>query len=185
MKRAFKNLLIQYKGGGYDGCHWEWNYFLFDSKGIFHNIAASGYKGIKTKDKALELLNSEPKSSWGGAEFYEYNLKDADSIAEFVSEVNSMHLGPVVKAVNKIYKKDIMYWICNECEDKQTGDMLRDPNAYHGDGRVGIIYTTQYCEDCYCSHSCGYCGEFNELEENNVDEDGHCINCVSKVKEGA
>lgn len=28
------NILVQYQGGGYDGCIWEWNYFYIDKQGF-------------------------------------------------------------------------------------------------------------------------------------------------------
>lgn len=57
--KNYKNLLVQYKGGSYDGCHWEWNYFLFDSVGVFYDIASSGCNGIDNEEEARELLSNK------------------------------------------------------------------------------------------------------------------------------
>ena len=35
------NTIVQYKGGGYDGCFWEHNYDYFDGEGHFHCIGSA------------------------------------------------------------------------------------------------------------------------------------------------
>ena len=37
MPKPKSNLLIAYKGGGYDGCFWEWN-FLQDTAVVFYSL---------------------------------------------------------------------------------------------------------------------------------------------------
>ena len=35
------------------------------------------------------------------------------------------------------------------------------------------------CEDCYCSHTCGYCGEFyNDMADADVHPYGKCVYCL-------
>ncbi len=46
-----RNSLVSYKGGGYDGCFWEWNYAYTDRDGEFHDLYSSGYKGCETLEK--------------------------------------------------------------------------------------------------------------------------------------
>ena len=53
-----KNVLVQYDGGGYDGCIWEWNYFYIDTDGGFHDIASSGTGGIDNLKEAIELMEN-------------------------------------------------------------------------------------------------------------------------------
>ena len=53
-------IIYEYKGGGYDGCWWEWNFFGIHEK-KFYNIISSGYKGIKTEQDAKDLMNSEAR----------------------------------------------------------------------------------------------------------------------------
>ena len=46
--------LVQYQGGGYDGCFWEWNYCIVDDTKTpteFENIAASGRDGINNLEE--------------------------------------------------------------------------------------------------------------------------------------
>lgn len=189
----YRNLLVQYKGGGYDGCFWEWNFFLFDSKGKFHNLYSSGYKGIENRKSALEFLKDRNFKS----ECYFYNLKNPKKIKEFQAETNPRLVDKIGEKVNKIYgfkNKDLIYFECDECSARVELDgyrsgnyprMFHDPHNYSGDGGIGIIQYGKMCEECYLQHSCGYCGEFNEIEENNVDEDGHCKYCVTKNLEAA
>ena len=56
-----RNSLIQYKGGGYDGCFWEWNYAWFDARGHFHDIYSSGYKGCDTLDEVEGSVCQSPR----------------------------------------------------------------------------------------------------------------------------
>lgn len=50
-------ILVEYQGGGYEGCFWEWNYFLISS-GQFYNLHATGRKGITAMEAARELLTA-------------------------------------------------------------------------------------------------------------------------------
>ena len=50
------NTIVQYKGGGYDGCIWEWNYAYLDSQGEFHCIVATGYRGCRTFGELRDFL---------------------------------------------------------------------------------------------------------------------------------
>ncbi len=43
--QKLKNKLLFYKGGGYDGCFWEWNFCLWDADGKWHNLFTSGCTG--------------------------------------------------------------------------------------------------------------------------------------------
>lgn len=163
-----KNTLVQYKGGGYDGCFWEWNFFMFDSKGTFHNILSTGYKGIKTEPDALNLLSKDSTRSWGSQEYYIYDLTNAESISEFETETAPMLLVPVIGSVNELYSKPIMHWTCECCGSKQS-PMKPKPDAYegaifhdgyHGNGGVGVEFDGKLCVECYSSGSCGACGEY-------------------------
>lgn len=46
--QSLKNVLIVYRGGGYDGCFWEPNVAFFDSEEIFYDILSTGCNGCKT-----------------------------------------------------------------------------------------------------------------------------------------
>ena len=53
-----KNKLMLYRGGGYSGCFWEWNYCFWDGNGEWFNIYSSGKDGIESEKAALEYAES-------------------------------------------------------------------------------------------------------------------------------
>ena len=55
-----RNSLVQYKGGGYDGCFWEHNYAWIDARGHFHDIYSSGYKGCRTLKTLTAAFANRP-----------------------------------------------------------------------------------------------------------------------------
>lgn len=160
-QKAYKNLLVQYQGGGYDGCIWEWNYFLFDAEGVFHVVAASGYRGVTTETEARELLSRKPER-FDPVHIYRLNVKR--DLHSFQSECAPDHVAGVVAKVNHIYGRDIMYWECQDCECKvYDGEMFHD--GYHGNGGIGIVNTGMLCMDCYSRGCCSYCGEYYGPDE--------------------
>lgn len=160
-----KNLLVQYKGGGYDGCFWEWNYLLFDAKGKFHDIASSGRNGITQRDAALALMNK--KLRWASKDFYTYKLTSRKSLAEFQLEVAATHVAGVVSKVNGIYKKRRMYWECDECSRKQFNDDMHH-DGYMGNGGIGVQMLGKLCGDCYHIGLCDSCHEYDSGEKIHV-----------------
>lgn len=168
----FKNLLVQYKGGGWDGCFWEWNYFMFDSNGKWQNIIHNGRKGIDNAKDALELLNDASKNDWPTRpDYYTYDLGNKESIEEFQNECSEEHIFGVVTIVNHITKSKTMYWTCDSCEEKQypsakspkmvdVYDGYMHHTGYHGNGGISVQMDGAVCSDCYCNNSCGHCGEY-------------------------
>jgi hypothetical protein len=162
----YRNILVQYKGGGYDGCYWEWNFFLFDAKGSFHNLMSTGRHGIKTKDDAKTMLKSK---EYG----YKYNIKSKKDRTEFENETHQGLVGSIVTLVNKAYNRDVMSWHCDDC----NAESYDNEYMYHTDE---YRWTDKVCGDCYSQYICGYCGANNNPEENNVTEEGRCIYCAPK-----
>jgi len=174
--------LVQYKGGGYDGCIWEWNFFLLGDNGEFADVASSGYKGITDPVEARRVAANA--SDERGV--YVYDLRDNASILEFARENNPTNIGRVCARVNKILGRNKMFYVCSYCgervypwEGSATG-ALYDENAYHGDGGIGIVFTTVLCEDCFCDR-CERCdGIIDPAEEGGeklsfTDADGNRI----------
>jgi len=137
-----KEKILIFKGGGYDGCIWEWNALFFeagrpDEKQPF----VTGYKG---KD-VIQTLNS---SKYGGKPYIRKLLEDDDSFLirswwqwlEFCREYNAGF-------VRKVARHAPFEIPCEECK------MLTSPNeifhwSYKGDGGVGISYSGLFCYDC-------------------------------------
>ena len=142
-----KDTLVCYKGGGYDGCFWEWNYFLWNEDGEFENLYATGYKGIKTEEMARNL---EPG---GRFSVHFTDLTDPDDVLEFVDSTNPSH----VKMLARMYSDELRATLeerytftgtCSECEGVISLDEMIEGD-YSGDGH-GITYSANslYCDAC-------------------------------------
>ncbi len=70
--------MIVYRGGGYDGCIWEYNYAYIDENGEFHPVHATGSMGCKTLQQLEERF-----ANLKGKEFEFYNFAIAEQINYF------------------------------------------------------------------------------------------------------
>lgn len=147
-----RNLLVQYPGGGYDGCIWEWNFFWLDQRGEFHDIFSSGCGAITTADKALDLLQGNDK-------FYVYDLDCPTSVDEFSKETNPGLIQYVIGWF--LAHTDIeLYNRCGQCETK-----IYEPAEMHfidfkSQGGIVVAAENVICSECYAENSCSYCGEY-------------------------
>lgn len=151
--KSYKNLLVQYQGGGYDGCVWEWNFFLFDRDGDFHNLTSSGRKGIEIEADARELIENEYIE--GGKSIYIYDLTKQESLTEFAKETHHYLIATVGNTINKIYDDSIIYFFCSHCEEKSNFQDFYDSIAYNfddGDYKCESLI----CDDCM-SYRCDKC----------------------------
>lgn len=189
MRRQFKNLLVQYKGGGYDGCFWEWNFFYFDSKGKFHNLTSTGRMGIKTRYQAIDIINQKPdRFGFKSPDFYYYKTNRKKSVEEFQNEVNERLVAECVDRINRIENKNIMYWECDSCARKcHNSDAFH--TGYKGDGGIGVIMLGKLCPDCYITGVCDHCHEYDDGEKIFVktehSEDYCCKWCAESISEAA
>lgn len=179
MTKSIKNILVQYKGGGYDGCYWEWNYFMFNSRGHFINLKSTGVNGVKTRQEAIDLTKN-------GNSVYRYKLDSKKNLREFVRETNESDVVEIGGMVNDRTAKNALK-IEVECPD--CGDLIKlskkendnYPQLIHtserGNGGIGLIFSGYICSDCYCNNTCGYCGEFIGREELYKTESGYCKSC--------
>ena len=168
-----KNILVQYQGGGYDGCFWEWNFFWIDKQGQFHNIFSSGREGIETKKRALELFEQDESST------YVYYLDNPDDLWTFATETHSALVVMVVECFeeneNDLTPDEHPYCICEVCgEEGGIDDIMQTED--------GLI-----CHDCYSTGCCDNCGEYYGAEfiisvDSNRYND-HCNLCEDCKKE--
>ena len=79
-----KNTLVQYKGGGYEGCFWEWNFAFYDENGKFNSIMHSGRNGCETHEAMQEHIREN--------EVYTYDLTSREDMRDFASECNIGHI---------------------------------------------------------------------------------------------
>jgi len=177
-----KNLLIAYHGGGQPGVFWEWNFFSFDTDGVFHNIYTSGPAGIKSEEQAREMIKDPDNLD---RNVYIYDIATTEGIEEFQNSHAVPHVVKIVDLLNqgekfgKYYRR--LYFICDECEEKVTGDGYMED--WHGCGGVAMTADTKLCEDCYSAGCCSECGEYVTKEE--IAHDGMCNSCFDSKAEEA
>lgn len=173
-----KNLLVQYKGGCYDGCFWEWNFCYFDKNGKFHDIFSSGIYGINKKnswDKDIKQYFIE-KLKENRDDFYFFSTNSEKSLQNFVKEGN---LDYIQNVANWFLKNEFdinMFFICPNCKQEcNVADAIS--TSYKGDGGIGIIRLDFVCSDCYYTNQCEDCNEYDKnLVENN--DHYYCNDCL-------
>jgi hypothetical protein len=167
-------ILVEYKGGGYDGCFWEWNYFYVSNKGEYKNVRATGYKGAKTEEDMRRILKERDSST------YIYNLREQKDIDEFSRESNVANILGVFKWLSK--NDDESYEApCSRCGGHHDLDYFTfDHDNYRGDGGIGIQYCGGLvCLDCFSDHSCFLCNRYmDERDEERAGLAGECEYCI-------
>lgn len=162
------NILVQYRGGGYDGCIWEWNFFYIDKQGKFYDIFSSGCDGIDNLQDAEKLIDSELSG------LYIYDVSKDEDITEFAKESNIVLVSNVLQFFNdNIDELDIQFFaICEEC-GCQIG--------YYED--IILEQDMILCQDCYSTGECLCCESYvgdTEIVKVNQDEHGFdyiCTDC--------
>ena len=138
------NALIEYKGGGFDGCFWEYNYCYIDSAGKFNDIYSSGVFAVKNIDELIKKMEKEPD------EVTVYSLDNKEDLKDFQADCATVNIKLVLDWFNENTKEHPFYFICEIC-----GYKCKDINICDSDkGRNGM-----FCDDCSCEHHCEYCGE--------------------------
>lgn len=152
------NILVQYEGGGYDGCVWEWNFFYIDPQGNFENIFASGCGGIKTQEAADELIKNGSNSF--SNKLYIYHLDNREELKEFAKETNPALVQGVVRWFNNYNTEVQPFAVCGECGGEIDDADEIHCEDWHGCGGIMSQPETLICSECYSIGSCGYCGEY-------------------------
>lgn len=172
-----KSKVVLYKGGGYDGCIWETNWFMFDAQGGWHNLYHSGYSGIKDdqehkarelyKEWETEVPSEEYDFTYDGV-MQVIDLDDEKSIRWFSKEYETVVTLAILKTVNdKLVEQGEeaqMFFQCDHCEKKiypQSEVEDSHVEGLSGNGGVGFRGDELYCDECHMSLSCAYCGEFD------------------------
>ena len=165
------NILVQYDGGGYSGCFWEWNYFYIDKDGKFHDIQSSGIGGITTRLAAMLLIDNDGNDF--SNKVYVYSLDSEKDMKAFVTECNPHHILGVVRWFGEHNDPDIeLLAICSQC-----GQKISDQDDIPIEGG-GII-----CPDCHSAGWCACCDEYvgpGCIKEVDAEEYGHehiCLAC--------
>lgn len=153
-----KNVIVSYRGGGYDGCFWEPNIGYFDFQGNYHPCIATGCGGLYTKEEVEEeiaephpwkdrRLETIPLTQEGVDDLF--GIWRRDFVAHFVNELNKDKLAVMHNYGSKFKLK------CTKCGKYFYGDFeerieeMVGLGYYTGDGGIGIICDDLYCDDCY------------------------------------
>ncbi len=175
------NVLIQYDGGGYDGCIWEWNYFYIDKQGTFENIAASGIGGITDATRAAELLENNGNSF--STDVSVYSLDSEEDMKRFAEETACPNVLGVIRWFNNYNMPDAEpFAICSECGCKMVDADEIHLIDIHGCGGIMSTADNMLCYECYGAGVCGCCGEYyKDLHE--YEEDYLCEYCIEDAEQ--
>lgn len=138
-----------FKGGGYDGCFWEWNAILThpDHSLMFAQNRISGRIGKEMLSTAnivgIEIAISEEK----GDTFW---VRTQDDIDQFTKEFNAGFALKVLSAMHEaapLEKRNAITMLCECCKKRFTpADIYH--TKYSGAGGLAIAYHDNVCYEC-------------------------------------
>ena len=176
------NILVQYDGGGYDGCIWEWNFFYIDADGTFHDIASSGVGGIDNLKDAEQLLKDSGNSF--SSKVFIYRLDNKEDLRSFATESACPHVKGVLRWFNDYNSPDAEpFAVCSQCKRR----IFDADDVYlvdiHGCGGIMSTADNMVCSDCYttCDGCGGYCQDISEYEDQYLCE--YCLKDQKQQKE--
>jgi len=151
---GIKGELLQYKGGGYSGCIWEWNYSAVVTEGEcagYYVIYASGRYGCTTAEQ-WEVFEQNARER----DLYRYTLTEA-GLASFVEESNAGHVKGVGDWLYNEFGIEVMA-TCEDCgREFPTTDMLA--GGLEGCGGIAVQFSELFCENCYLTPNEGQLDE--------------------------
>jgi len=162
------NILVQYQGGGYSGCFWEWNYFYIDNQETFHDIQSSGRNGIDNMQDAEQLINQNKTHT------YIYDMGNEQDIITFSNESHPFHVIGVLQWFDDYNSSDVEFFaVCSACKGhiQDRDDCIAEDNML-------------LCSECYSIGLCPCCESYvsdTEIVKVNLDEhygfDYICSDC--------
>ena len=136
--------IVIFKGGGYDGCFWEWNALILDKEGISPDSVLSGYKGKEFKSQV------EKEGLYYTIRDYNREQYRDTSKAFIIKTGKQWELAN--KEFNKGFIRDIaraadLPCSCDKCGRWKDADYIYH-TGYKGNGGIGVEYDDNHCEDC-------------------------------------
>ena len=154
-----EDMIVEYDGGGYDGCMWEWNYFYIDEGGVFNDIASSGTGGITSLENALDLIKNEGNSF--SNKVFVYHLDDKDEMRTFATDSNCVNIRGVLRWFNNYNSPDAgLFAICSQCKQEVSDADDIYLIDIHGCGGIMSTADNMICTECYIGGTCGCCDEY-------------------------
>lgn len=158
------NILVQYQGGSYDGCIWEWNFFYIDKQEMFHDIQSSGCAGIDNKQDAEQLIEQDTSHT------YVYDLDNGQDIETFSRENHAWNVQQVCRWFEDYNSPEAEFFaVCSVCKGKTyADDMIVE-------GQEIMCYECYSVGQCPCCES--YVGDTEIVEVNPDEHHGHDYIC--------
>lgn len=151
-KEEMKNCLMVYKGGGYDGCFWEYNICMWDSNGVWHDIFSSGCDGLTTEEDALKAFEEHSHSHVA------YNIMVRDDINGFRDTYGVNMVFGVMKYFNEHGIPSKLMLKCDRCVHESDDVSDFHLQGLRADGGIHCSNTDIVCNDCISLSSCDQCG---------------------------
>jgi hypothetical protein len=143
--------VVAYKGGGFNGCWWQWNYFAFDGDGEWFNVYSSGYKGITAPDQFDHTIhfdeNDNPYFLIRKERCHLYKVDVTEDSLAFADAYNPGHVAAVAAVMEK--RGIVMRGECDECGEVFDIRSM-DPTNWAGDGHgIQLEANSLVCRACY------------------------------------
>ena len=130
--------LVEYKGGGYDGCFWEWNFFLFTDDEQTHDVFSTGHKGAKTHRERLDRYYDSTSNI--------YDLNILDEQLNCFSGMNAGNAKRIAATLSELFAINARAF-CYECSNEFVVTGMIAGN-WSGDGGISYSPHDLFCEDC-------------------------------------
>jgi len=150
--------LVQYKGGGYSGCIFEWNYAYFDKHGVFYSLYHSGRMGCPTSQELVSMFVNQ-QVTYHSQDVYTYDLARETVLPacgggepvlggwhEFAAECNPEQVIQAGEWFRRFAKRTYLT-TCDKCGKSFAAANLQ-PDGMKGNGGIGIEYTAKTCQGC-------------------------------------
>ena len=167
--KEYGQILVEYHGGGYDGCFWEWNYSLIefiDGEEVVDNFISTGSLGCKSTDALFRRIDEYKQNNYSPINIYiipsEWDKAEKEIPLSFLPAVAGRLELPIK---------------CSNCGEATT---VVAGIGYHGIGGIVSGPTGLVCEDCWCSNLCECC---NEYYTEGLNADNLCEYCAENNDE--
>lgn len=175
-------ILVCRASGPYDGCFWEYNYWLQKNR-KFYPLHVSGYvlKLFISPDVSVEDYSRQKNGvrehiflEWADStnRYSDWTIEKIEECCVAYNKLNS------ITTLLHYHELEGPQWDCSICEETHTG--LAKFLGYEGNGGVGINLTDPCCTSCF--DEAEYCeGCWSTVTP---DEKGLCPNCGEETEFG-
>jgi hypothetical protein len=142
-----KTKILIFKGGGYDGCFWEWNALFFENGKLSGSLVSGRYGNEAVEAvgdlgafKAIRELRRGGIGRYYKSDSGVYLIRNQTQWAHFCREWNS----GFVRRVAELAGQQVP---CDRCGGLFCVDEIVH-TGYRGNGGIGIQFTDNKCREC-------------------------------------